>query len=112
MEPQLCSVYRLLKQVTISNYICNESAVGYKKVKYVKDLPPIEETTKWPRVSIIMAARNEDKDIEDAVKSFLNQNYPDFELIVVNDRSTDNTLPILQRLQQSHPGITICNQSN
>lgn len=73
-------------------------------MKYVKDLP-LEEQTNWPRVSIIMAARNEEKDIEDAVKSFLRQNYPNFELIVVNDRSTDNTLPILKRLQTSHPGI-------
>ncbi len=46
---------------------------------------------RWPKVSVILAARNEERDISDAVTSRLADDYPDFELIVVDDRSTDAT---------------------
>jgi cellulose synthase/poly-beta-1,6-N-acetylglucosamine synthase-like glycosyltransferase len=41
------------------------------------------------KVSIIVPARNEEKDIRECIESLLNQDYPNFELIVINDRSTD-----------------------
>lgn len=51
-----------------------------------------------PRVSIVVAARNEAVHIRAAVGSLLNQAYHDFELIVVEDRSSDNTGEILDKL--------------
>ena len=42
-------------------------------------------------ISIIMAAYNAEKTIEQAINSVLSQTYPDFELLVVNDCSTDKT---------------------
>jgi glycosyltransferase involved in cell wall biosynthesis len=56
--------------------------------------------TTLPRVSIIVPARNEQAGIEAAVRSLLALDYPDYELVVVNDRSEDGTLEILARLQQ------------
>ena len=44
-----------------------------------------------PKVSIIIAARNSGKYIERAIRSCLNQRFDDFEVIVVNDSSHDNT---------------------
>jgi hypothetical protein len=52
-----------------------------------------------PKISVILAARNESKHIGDAVRKLLLQNYPNFELITVNDRSDDDTLSILQAIQ-------------
>lgn len=49
-------------------------------------------------VSIVIPARNESHIIEDTVRAFLAQDYPHFELIVVNDRSTDDTAEILSRI--------------
>ena len=56
----------------------------------------------WPSISIVVAARNEEESIENATRSLLQQEYPKYELMVVNDRSTDRTGEILQTLQQSH----------
>ena len=56
----------------------------------------------WPSISIVVAARNEEESIENATRSLLQQEYPQYELMVVNDRSTDRTGEILQTLQQSH----------
>ncbi|WP_313269226.1 glycosyltransferase [Sphingobacterium sp.] len=49
-----------------------------------------------PSVTVFMAAYNASKYIEVAVKSILNQTYQDFELLIVNDGSTDDTSEILK----------------
>jgi chlorobactene glucosyltransferase len=51
-----------------------------------------------PRVSIILPARNEAANLERCVRSILASEYPDFELVVVDDRSEDETGRILTRL--------------
>ncbi len=58
----------------------------------------------FPRLSVILAAKDEDAHIEACVTSLLAQDYPDFELIVVDDRSSDRTPGILARLAREHPG--------
>lgn len=55
-------------------------------------------TGKLPRLSIVIAARNEAHTIEPALRSVLAQDYPDLEVIAVNDRSDDDTGKILARL--------------
>lgn len=54
-------------------------------------------------VSIIIPSRNEEKWISHCVNSVLNINYPEFEIIIVNDGSTDRTLDILKDLLQLKP---------
>src|SRR3954449_8269758 len=51
-----------------------------------------------PLVSIIIPARDEARIIERTVRAFLAQDYPNIEVIVVNDRSTDGTGEILHRI--------------
>jgi len=55
-----------------------------------------------PRVSIILAAKDEERNIEACVTSLLAQDYPDFEIIVVDDRSGDRTPAILRGLAKLH----------
>jgi hypothetical protein len=52
---------------------------------------PAPEPAAWPRVSVVMAARDEARDIGAAVASRLADDYPDLELILVDDRSGDDT---------------------
>ncbi len=49
------------------------------------------EPNRWPRVSIVMAARDEARAVGPAVASRLADDYPDLELILVDDRSSDGT---------------------
>lgn len=52
----------------------------------------------YPSVSVVVAACNEAATVENALQSLLGLDYPDYEVIVVNDRSTDGTGEILERI--------------
>jgi Glycosyl transferase family 2 len=58
-----------------------------------------------PRVSIIAPALNEQRHLEAAVRSLLAQDYPELELVLIDDRSTDATPQILARLAATHPRL-------
>ena len=60
-------------------------------------------TANLPLVSIIVPARNEERNIRRCVESLLEQSYPNFEVIVVDDGSTDDTPNILENIIQTHP---------
>jgi len=58
-------------------------------------------------VSVVMSVYNEEKYIAEAIESILNQTYEDFEFIIINDGSTDNTATIIQSF--SDPRIRFIN---
>lgn len=60
-----------------------------------------------PFVSILIPARNEEGNIRSCVESLLKQNYPDYEVIVLNDSSEDRTGEILGGLQNKYPMLKI-----
>ncbi len=57
-----------------------------------------------PKVSVVVAAKDEEADIKACVTSLLNQDYPNFELIVVDDRSCDRTPEILAKIRRAFGG--------
>jgi chlorobactene glucosyltransferase len=59
-----------------------------------------------PFVSIIVPARNEETKIARCLESLLKQDYPNFELIVIDDRSTDSTGEIIEKLAKRDKRIT------
>jgi len=59
-----------------------------------------------PKTSVILTAHNYGKYIDQAIRSVLNQTYQDFELVVVDDGSTDYTGDVL-RAHADHPKIRI-----
>lgn len=61
------------------------------------------------KVSILIPARNEEHNIERSVRSILSQTYGNFELIVLNDNSTDATGSILNSIAESDTRIQVLN---
>jgi len=57
--------------------------------------------TPMPSLTIVVPARNEAEVLEPAVRSLLRLNYPDFQIIAINDRSTDGTGELLERISDS-----------
>ena len=62
------------------------------------------------RVSVILCVFNEEKFLQNAIESILNQSLSDFELIIVNDGSTDATLDIINSYDDER--INLINQEN
>lgn len=85
-----------------------ELCTGNRKLKTLRDLPPLTESgAAVPRVSIIIPARNEAEGIQAGVTSMLRQDYPDFEVILVNDRSDDDTGPLMEEMSATDRRVKV-----
>ncbi|MDR1128541.1 MAG: glycosyltransferase family 2 protein [Treponema sp.] len=62
-----------------------------------------------PLVSVLIPARNEEKNIEQCLDSLRNQLYKNYEILVINDNSTDDTLNILHRIAAEDGRIQVYN---
>ncbi len=76
---------------------------AYFKKSSIYDKP----VNKVEPVSIIICARNEASNLEKNLPVVLEQDYPDFEVIVINDRSEDETSDILKQLSAKYPRLVI-----
>lgn len=61
----------------------------------------------YPRITIGITAYNAADTIEKALQSALNQDWPETQIVIVNDNSTDNTASILNEMVASYPNIKI-----
>ena len=68
----------------------------------VKVEPFPGDLPEYPFVSVCVPARNEERGIEECLVSLLEQDYPNFEVIVVDDNSTDATPQIIQTLSEKN----------
>ncbi len=69
------------------------------------DDPPVLPDT--PGVSFIVPCHNEDRNIRDTILALLEQDYPDFEVIAVNDASTDRTGEILEAMAEDSDQLRV-----
>src|SRR6202023_2597831 len=77
-------------------------AYGALKPPWIKDFPPITGTD-IPRISLLFAARDEEEKLPGALATLAQIDYPQLEIIGVDDRSEDATGRILDEFAASHP---------
>jgi glycosyltransferase involved in cell wall biosynthesis len=65
-----------------------------------------------PKISIIMPVYNSEKYLKDSIESIINQTFRDFEFIIINDGSTDNSLKIIKEYTKLDERIKIIDQKN
>lgn len=68
---------------------------------------PVHKLNFQPDVSVIICAKNEATHLQKNLTKILSQDYPSFEVIVVNDASNDNTTPILSNLSEQYKNLRI-----
>ena len=83
---------------------------GMRRIRNLVDVAP-DFDGEFPRVSVIVAARNEERDIEAGVRSLLQLDYDNLEIVVVDDRSTDRTPVILDRIAGEYPRLNVVHLS-
>lgn len=76
-------------------------------LKYI--IPPLRPSEKWEGVSILIPCYNEGQNAIETITYALNVDYPEFEVIAINDGSRDNTLEILRTLAQTNPKLKVVN---
>ena len=66
-----------------------------------------KEVQKNIAVSVLICAKNEAENLELNLPHILEQDYPDFEVVLINDTSNDNTLDVMKSFQSKHKNIKI-----
>lgn len=67
----------------------------------------LPERTDWPFVSLIVPCFNEGQQVRETIAALAEQNYPDFEIIAVNDGSSDDTGARLDALMGEYPRLRV-----
>ena len=88
---QLIYYFGLYNRIHVHN-----KAVGKEEVHFIRELPPL---------SVILRARNEAENLRKILPAILEQDYPQFEVIVINDASTDDTEDILGVMEEKYPHL-------
>ncbi len=70
---------------------------------------PLPVLARTPSVAIVIPCHNEGDNVRDTIAFAARQNYPDFEIIAINDASRDDTLAILTDLAQRTPRMRVIN---
>ena len=75
-------------------------------------LKPKRNAQKNIAVSVIICAKNEAENLKRFLPSIISQDYPDFEIILINDASYDNSLEIMENFARKYNNIKVVNVEN
>jgi cellulose synthase/poly-beta-1,6-N-acetylglucosamine synthase-like glycosyltransferase len=105
----LATFLLVLAAATLLMQLAIAAVVGrsVRSIRRLADQPSPAAGTPLPRVSIVIPARNEERNIEEALRSVLALDYEDLEIDVVDDRSTDRTGEILDRMARENPRLQV-----
>ncbi len=102
--------FEILDLVLLALALCALAIqIGYYLLVYAKlaFYRPQEEATVHHPVSVIICARNEFENLRKNIYAVLDQTYPEFEVIIVNDCSWDETEEFLEKLELEYPQLKV-----
>ena len=106
----LCATLTILVGLTVLVWVSRHIQINTEKRKADhlhadSPGPPADA----PPLSVLIAAKDEAENIEACVRTMLGQDYPNFEVIVVNDRSDDDTAAIVERIAAEDDRLRLIN---
>ncbi|WP_111308085.1 glycosyltransferase [Confluentibacter sediminis] len=75
-------------------------------------LKPIKKRRKNIDISVIVCAKNEAENLKNFLPSIISQEYPSFEIVLINDASSDDTLEVIEAFSEKHSNIKIVDVKN
>src|SRR5579862_2848119 len=90
-------VLSLIGSHLILFYLATTESHAPQFIDSIRYLDPVISKESMPKLSVIVTARNEEKMIEDCLRSLLGQTYSNLEIFAVDDSSTDSTPQILAK---------------
>lgn len=85
--------------------------INSRKIAYLKNVS-IASNKPEPSVAIIIAVKDEEKEVEEALNSVIKLHYINFKIIVINDRSSDRTPDILRKIAADNSSISVITVTN
>lgn len=73
---------------------------------------PQTSTPKRIPISVIVCAKNEEENVTKFIPLLAEQNYPDYEIILIDDASSDNTLEVFEEFEKQYPNIRLVKVQN
>lgn len=83
--------------------------VFFGKFSFAK---PQSSTQKRIPISVIVCAKNEEENVKNFVPILAAQNYPDFEIVLIDDASSDETLEVFEAFEKQYPNIKLVKVQN
>jgi len=80
--------------------------INSSRIKYLRSISVKQPAPATP-LAVIIAVRNEEADLPQALQSMCNLQYANYRLVVINDRSTDSTPEILARFENQYAHLTV-----
>lgn len=94
-------------QIGVITFLFVILIIALSNIRILRNLGDYLSPEQFPKISVMVPARNEENNIGNCVRSLLSQDYPDFQVLVLDDNSTDNTWQILAKLAEENKRLII-----
>jgi chlorobactene glucosyltransferase len=101
------SIFWIQHQIGLLIFLLVILIITLSNIRILRNLGDYPMPSCFPSVSVLVPARNEEDNIAACVCSLLDQEYPDFEVLTLDDNSTDGTWGILSELAEEHERLRV-----
>jgi len=95
----------IILSIYLASWLIQQIHYSFIFSRFLQKARPVKHGNEIVPVSVVICARNEAENLEKYLPMILEQDYPDFEVIVVNDCSDDETEDVLKKLKEKYPHL-------